>query len=276
MGQFLKGAGPREYGGPAVPSISKNQVNQSAVPVALKGREGRSLALRILFVHSDPSYVERCVAELRKSHFKVSADIVLRQRQFSQNLNSKYYDLAIVEHPTPNWDGSPVLNMLRLMNRDIPCIFVTETVQLETMAELMTEGAADCVSMGSIGHLPIAIRRVLSENNLRKERDQTEKKLRHSEARYRALIGNLTYGICRCNDKGVFLNVNQALVTMLGYNAPRMNSSQRTTPLTCSMIPRNGGSCSAAPLDRLEGIRWKLTGSERMERHSRSASADAR
>ncbi len=57
------------------------------------------------------------------------------------------------------------------------------------------------LDMDHIGHLPVAIRRALSENNLREERDQTEKKLRHSEARYRALVGNLTYGMCRCSEQ---------------------------------------------------------------------------
>ena len=78
---------------------------------------------------------------------------------------------------------------------------------------------AYCIDTEHLGHLPIAIRRALSENNLREERDQSEKKLRHSEARYRALVGNLTYGICRCGEKGKFLDVNQALVTMLGYSS---------------------------------------------------------
>jgi diguanylate cyclase (GGDEF)-like protein/PAS domain S-box-containing protein len=41
--------------------------------------------------------------------------------------------------------------------------------------------------------------------------------LRHSEARYRALAGNLSYGICRCSLDGKFLEVNEAMVKMLGY-----------------------------------------------------------
>ena len=36
-------------------------------------------------------------------------------------------------------------------------------------------------------------------------------------AQYRALAGNLSYGICRCDVEGAFLDVNQALLTMLRY-----------------------------------------------------------
>src|SRR6266581_3524185 len=35
--------------------------------------------------------------------------------------------------------------------------------------------------------------------------------------RYRALAGNLCYGICRCDRDGKFLEVNEAMVKMLGY-----------------------------------------------------------
>jgi PAS domain S-box-containing protein len=52
---------------------------------------------------------------------------------------------------------------------------------------------------------------------LRDERDRPENGLRHSEARYRALAGNLSYGICRCGLDGKFVEVNEAMVKMLGY-----------------------------------------------------------
>jgi PAS domain S-box-containing protein len=46
-----------------------------------------------------------------------------------------------------------------------------------------------------------------------------EKALRHSEAHYRALVENPTYGIFRFDLEGRFLVVNDALVAMLGYDS---------------------------------------------------------
>src|SRR4029077_3668921 len=49
------------------------------------------------------------------------------------------------------------------------------------------------------------------------QRDRAEKDLRRAEARYRALVGNRSYGICRCSRDGRFLEVNDAMMRMLGY-----------------------------------------------------------
>jgi len=200
-----------------MPSTSRDRIKQAELPLVLNGSASRRLPLRILFVHRDVAGVEQCVQELKRAHFKVSADVVLTPDQFATRLKAKYFDVVLAEYPSPRWQGRRELEMLRLRERQIPCIFLIDTTQPEIAAELISSGAADCVGMDHLGHLPVAVRRALSENHLREERDRTEKRLRHSEARYRALVGNLAYGICRCNIKGKFLDVNPALTTMLGY-----------------------------------------------------------
>ena len=154
-----------------------------------------------------------------RAHFKVSEDVVSAPKRFTERMGSNSYDIVLVEYPIANWRGPQALQILHSQKKEIPVIFLTGAMPLETVAKLITQGAADCVEMDHVGHLPIAIRRALAENNLRQERDQSERKLRHSEARYRALVGNLTYGMCRCSSEGNFLDVNQALVTMLGYSS---------------------------------------------------------
>jgi diguanylate cyclase (GGDEF)-like protein/PAS domain S-box-containing protein len=103
------------------------------------------------------------------------------------------------------------------MKKDIPLIFLVQDLRRETAAEFILKGAADCIEMDSLGHLPVAIHRALEEKSLRDQRDRAERDLRRSEARYRALAGNLSYGICRCNADGRFLEVNDALMRILDY-----------------------------------------------------------
>jgi diguanylate cyclase (GGDEF)-like protein/PAS domain S-box-containing protein len=240
-------------------STSRDHVTRAELPVILSGPTSRRLLLRILFVHSNSGDIEHCLEELSRTYFRVNADVVLTPGEFSERLESKYYDVVLAEYPGGNSQGSQVLDILHLRDRQIPCIFLTDTTQPETLAKLITEGAADCVGMDHIGHIPVAIRRALSENKLRKERDQTEKKLRHSEARYRALVGNLTYGMCRCSTRGKFLDVNQALVTMLGYTSrDELLAADHASDILCDaskraqLLGRSPGS-GAEPLE----IDWK-------------------
>ena len=200
-------------------STSQVRRNPTERAPLLNGSQGRHRLVRILFVHRDPGDVERYVQELQFVGFKVIADIVLTPEQFMARLISEVYDLVVAEYPSPNWQGSQALQVLHHSGKDIPLIFVGEAMARETVADLIAKGAYDFVEMNHIGHAPVVIRRALDEGNLRVERDRAEKMLKHSDAKYRALIGNLTYGICRCSPGGAFLDVNQALMTMLGYTS---------------------------------------------------------
>jgi diguanylate cyclase (GGDEF)-like protein/PAS domain S-box-containing protein len=184
---------------------------------ALDGLESRRHFLRILFVHRSPADIERCLHELKRVGFTVTSDVVITPEQFADRLRSQCFDLVLAEYPSSNWQGTQALDSLRQIKKEIPLIYLVYFVKRETVAELILSGASDCIQMDSISHLPVAIHRAQDEKTLRDERNRVEKELRRSEARYRALAGNLSYGICRCGLDGKFLEVNEAMVSMLGY-----------------------------------------------------------
>jgi diguanylate cyclase (GGDEF)-like protein/PAS domain S-box-containing protein len=220
-------------------STSRNRVSQLELAPILHGPASRRRALRILFLHGVPAEVEQCLRDLKRAHCKVSANVVSTPERFIKHLDSKYYDIVLAKYPMRDWQGPRVVEVLRDRERHVPVIFLADTIKPETLAELITEGAADCVDRDHVGHLPVAIRRALSENNLREERDQSEKKLRHSEARYHALVGNLSYGMCRCDGKGKFLDVNQALVAMLGYASKKeLMAARHASKIFCDASKR--------------------------------------
>jgi diguanylate cyclase (GGDEF)-like protein/PAS domain S-box-containing protein len=178
----------------------------------------RSL-VRILFVDCFLAEVEHCLSELKKARFVLTADVVVTPEQFAERLRSDPFDVVVAEHPSPNWQEMQVLDVLREMKKDIPVIFLVYGLKRETAAKFILRGASDCIEMERIGHLPVAVHRALDDRLLREQRDRAEKELRRSQARYRALAGNLSYGICRCDLDGGFLEVNEAMIRMLGYES---------------------------------------------------------
>ena len=179
----------------------------------------RVYLVRILFVHRSNADVERCLNELRRGRFNINSEVVVTPEQFADRLRLRLFDLIVAEYPSTNWHETQVLDLLAQLKKDIPLIFLVHGLKRETAAEFILKGAADCIEEDNIGHLPVAIHRALEEKALRNQRDRAEKELGRSEARYRALAGNPSYGICRCNADGRFMEVNEAMMRMLGYES---------------------------------------------------------
>ena len=175
--------------------------------------------IQILFVHSSATVIERCLRELNSVRFMINPDVAQNVEELAKRMASQRYDLIVAECPDTGRQGTQTIEFLRQAKQGTPLIFVTDTLRRETAMEFALNGVHDCIEMDRIARLPLAVRRVLDERNLREERDQVEKELRHSKAHYRALVENSAYGMCRCSNDGSFLDVNQVLVTMLGYKS---------------------------------------------------------
>jgi diguanylate cyclase (GGDEF)-like protein/PAS domain S-box-containing protein len=177
----------------------------------------RPRTISVLFLHRDADVVDNCLQELKRAQFAVSADFVLDLAQCAEQLRSKSYDAVVVEYPSPSWKGPQALQLLQQTVQEIPLLFVTTSVGTESLAKLTADGAFDYVEREHLAQLPMAVRRVLNEKKLLGELEEAGKALRHSQSLYRALVENPAYGICRCDAEGNFLDVNQALLAMLGY-----------------------------------------------------------
>ncbi len=177
----------------------------------------RRRPLSVLFIHRDADVVDSCLEELKKARFSVSVDFVLNLAQCTERLHSQSYDVVVAEYPSPSWKGTQALQLLHQTVQEIPLLFVTTAIGSESIAQITADGAFDYVEREHLAQLPMAVRRVLNEKKLRAELEEAGKALRHSQSLYRALAENPAYGICRCDAEGKFLDVNQALLTMLGY-----------------------------------------------------------
>jgi diguanylate cyclase (GGDEF)-like protein/PAS domain S-box-containing protein len=202
-----------------ISSATKVELERAERPSARDAPAPKQNLVRILFVYCSVADVQRYLHELERVRFTVTSDVVVTPEQLAERLRAQYFDLILAEYPSLTRPEAEVLKLVGQLNKDVPVILLVHGFERETTAECILNGAADCVDVDNIGHLPVAVHIALKEKAVRDQRNRAEKKLRHSEARYRALAGNLNYGICRCSIDGRFLEVNKAMVSMLGYSS---------------------------------------------------------
>src|ERR1700682_6402596 len=107
----------------------------------------RRRIVRILFVDDKESDVERCLQELKRMDFAVSADWVQLPAEFGERLRTQSYDAIVCEYSMKGWTGMEALELLQQTNQEIPFILATRNLH-EAMAvtdAFLRKGACDCV-----------------------------------------------------------------------------------------------------------------------------------
>jgi diguanylate cyclase (GGDEF)-like protein/PAS domain S-box-containing protein len=220
----------------------------------------RSRELRSLFVHRDADVIEGCVRELKKAQFIVKSDFVLNPAQGADLLQAESYDVVVAEHPGSDEKGLRDLLLLQHALQETPLLLLTTATSSESIAQLNADGLAEYVAQEHLVQLPMAVRRALSDSKLRADLEDARKALSHSQSLYRALSDNPAYGIYRCDAQGVLLDVNQALITMLGYDSREELLAANRKLDVIPALPRNEtrgvGPASRKSVDPIE-TEWK-------------------
>jgi two-component system cell cycle sensor histidine kinase/response regulator CckA len=183
------------------------------------GSQERSL--RVLLVEQEAADVQLCISALRGAGYVLHVDVVASACDYARNLDSQTYDVVLSDYNIPGWSGMDALRLLRDKGKETPFLLVTGALGEETAVSCVQQGVSDYILKDRLARLPYAIDRAIGEQRLREERNRTGLALRHSEERYRELVENAIYGIYRETVHGRFLQVNPALVRMLGYESSR-------------------------------------------------------
>jgi diguanylate cyclase (GGDEF)-like protein/PAS domain S-box-containing protein len=186
-------------------------------PVARNFDSQSHRTVHMLIVSDDPSKVELCLQELKRAQIGVRAEVVRTPESFAEHLRSHKFDVVLADDSVHGCTGTQTLELLQQLAPDIPFILMAHMLEEKVLNEFFKKGIFDWVDKNHLARLPLAVTLSVEEKALYQERDQAERALRRSEAHYRALVENPTYGICQFDTTGHFLDVNYALVTMLGY-----------------------------------------------------------
>ncbi|WP_160164580.1 PAS domain S-box protein [Pedosphaera parvula] len=186
-----------------------------------------SQPLRILIVEDSIPDVVLLEAELRRQEIAFQSCQVHGRKAFQEALKSFGPDVVLADYALPGFNGLEALKIWREHTAELPFISVSGSIGDENVMQLIQAGATDFVSKERLSRLGPAIQRALREAAERAEKLETEKLLRNSESRFRAIFHGAGTGIAVEDLNGRIVEANRALQLMLGYTAGELQQITR-------------------------------------------------
>lgn len=187
--------------------------------MATTGPPAVAKPLQLLVADDDPNDIDLCLLELKRSGIPFHAETTSTRDDFVAKLGRRPVDVVLSDYRMKDWNGMDALDCIRSTRPGTPLILLSGTLGDDLAVECIKRGVTDYVLKHQMSRLPVALLRAHEEKAHLEAEIQALESLRESEARYRGLVNNATYGIYWVTIDGDLLDVNPALVRMLGYDS---------------------------------------------------------
>ena len=172
--------------------------------------------LTLLIIEDSESDAELILRQFKKAGYDTSHERVETAAQMRSALEKQPWDLVIADYHLPEFNAPSALTVLQKSGLDIPFIVVSGVIGEEAAVALMKAGAHDYIMKDNLARLIPAVNRELSDVQTRREKRETEERLKEEEERFRSIFENSADGILLTSVDGTILNANPAACHMLG------------------------------------------------------------
>lgn len=215
--------------------------------------------LRVLIVEDSEDDTLLLVRKLKKGGFDPQYKRVDTQKTLMSALENQEWDLILSDYSLPHFNALSVLELLREMKLDLPCIVVSGAIGEDLAVECMRTGAHDYIMKEQLTRLIPAIERELAEARVRRERTRAKLDLEEVRAQTQAIVENAVESIITIDERGQIELFNQAAEKLFGYT--REDVVGRNVSLLMPL--REGGNHQGYLQDYLKGGVKKIIGAGR-------------
>ena len=179
--------------------------------------------LRVLLVEDSIEDSELLLRALRELQRPVRTERVASERELLQALQGFLPHLVLSDHSMPGFSGHEALRIVQEKAPQLPFIFVSGTIGEEAAIEALQRGAVDYVLKDNLRRLPTAIQNALRNAAEREELDRTERALRESEERFRAIVESTEDWIWELTLEGHVTYSNASVQRILGVTPEELD-----------------------------------------------------
>jgi PAS domain S-box-containing protein len=176
------------------------------------------MTIRILLAEDNPDDATLIKRELAKSGVDVTIRRVDSAAAFRIALDEVDPDVVLTDHSMPQFTAHDALKIARDARPQTPVIVVTGSLDEETAADYIKEGAADYILKTHLTRLPAALVGALERRRALIATDAAHKALLGSEAKFAKAFNANPSGMAITTMDGGVVDVNEAFVRTLGYS----------------------------------------------------------
>jgi PAS domain S-box-containing protein len=185
------------------------------------------MTIRILLAEDNPDDAVLIQRELRTSGVDVTIRRVDSAAAFRLALEEVDPDIVLTDHSMPQFTARDALKIAREARPQTPVIVVTGSLDEETAADYIKEGASDYVLKTHLARLPAALVGALERRRALVAREAAHKALLGSEAKFAKAFNSNPSGMAITTIEGRVVDLNDAFLRTLGYT--REEAIGRTT-----------------------------------------------
>ncbi len=179
--------------------------------------------VRILLIDDNPDDRSLVMRELNRAFAELMVEQIIDTEDLNQALSAGNFDLVITDYQLGWSDGITVLRSIKARYPDCPMVMFTNSGNEEISVEAMKAGVDDYV-LKSPKHYLRLVMAVRSSWEQARQRQA----LKEAENRYSNLFNGVPVGLYCIKPTGHFLDVNAALMQLLGYSAHRALLDMKT------------------------------------------------
>ncbi len=167
---------------------------------------------QILLIDDDPNERETVLKEIRREAPNSQVVHIDSKEAFEQAMSVSEFELVITDYQLKWTNGIELLKRLKKDRPLVPVIMFTASAGEEIAVEAMKNGLDDYI-IKSAGHLM----RLRGSIRAASEHIASQQALIEAEIRYRDLFQDIPIGLYQTSPIGKFLEINRAMVEILGY-----------------------------------------------------------
>jgi two-component system cell cycle sensor histidine kinase/response regulator CckA len=175
-------------------------------------------ALHTLLLMSSNQHADLVLKHLRRGGYKIIPERIKSDRFLLTTLHDNKWDLVIIADRYAALSNNKIFAALtQNRQRSVPVFIIFEQLNRKKIVSAIRHGASDCLTWNDLAVLSASVKKELAKSGKPHEHLFSKLEQLESHEKYQQLFDGIPLGLYKSSPGGKLIDVNNALVQILGY-----------------------------------------------------------